>query len=63
MSDIIEGKGIEILASLYKYPEHAENFIYFVYHHFRGDKGLKRIGFDEEEIEISYKIIKNRSKE
>lgn len=55
-SDIFSGKGEEILKELYKYPEYAENFIRKVYDIW-GYKGLKNIGFDDNEILRSKDII------
>ena len=55
MSDIAQGKGIEILQSLSEYPKYAENFIYGVCKRW-GNDGLKSIGFTENEIQKAERI-------
>lgn len=60
-SEICNGKGKEILNDLDKHPEYSENFIFGVYKDF-GYKGLKDIGFSDEEIILSKKIVENKSK-
>lgn len=54
--DIISGKGREIILSLEKYPKHSENFIRELFKAY-GYIGLKNIGFTDDEIIISKKII------
>lgn len=58
-SDILAGKGREILYSLEKYPKYSENFIYGVYERW-GYSGLKDIGFTSTELERAKKVIKKR---
>lgn len=55
-SDILSGKGKDILNSLYKYPKYSENFIRRVYKIW-GYDGLKNLGFTDKEIILSKKII------
>ncbi len=57
--DIHAGKGKEILMNLNKYPKYAENFIREIFRMW-GYNGLKEIGFNENEINISKKIIANQ---
>ncbi len=57
-SDIIAGKGREILMNLNKHPQYAENFIREIVRIW-GYKGLKSLGFTENEINISKKIVAN----
>ncbi|MCH5327779.1 MAG: hypothetical protein J1E02_02065 [Coprobacter sp.] len=56
--DIQAGKGIEILRNLYKYPQYSENFLREVYRIW-GYRGFKELGFTDEEIIITKKIINN----
>lgn len=55
-SDIANGKGTEVLMSLYKYPKYSENFIYAVYKTW-GKDGWKQLGFTADEIAKSEKIV------
>lgn len=61
-SDVAQGKGIEIMQSLSKYPKYSENFIYGVYRHW-GYDGLKQIGFTDVEIAKSKKIVAKKQAE
>lgn len=54
--DIVSGKGREIILSLEKYPKYSENFIRKLFKE-HGYIGLKNIGFTDDEIVISKKII------
>lgn len=61
-SDIARGKGTEVLQSLSKYPKYSENFIYAVYKSW-GYSGLKQLGFTDDEIVKSKKIIAKKKSE
>lgn len=61
-SDVAQGKGIEIMQSLSKYPKYSENFIYGVYRQW-GYDGLKQIGFTDVEIAKSKKIVAKKQAE
>lgn len=62
LSDIVQGKGREILKSLYKYPKCSENFIRKIYETW-GYNGLKEIGFTDAEIIRCKKIINKMKSE
>lgn len=57
-SDIVNGKGKEILRSLYKYPEYSENFLREIYKR-GGYRWFILLMFTDEEIVIAKKIINN----